>query len=125
MEGRKKRERYTNFTIVVHLLDLDGDRSVHTTQQKAMEHYLNEWVRAGDLIHDVERSIVESNLDDKTKDVMTEFVLEGVIPNHKVDFEAYLSKCEDVCFYYELEMTGEMDLEFLLKWVDLRLCNIS
>ncbi len=101
-EGPVKKVKM--YAIPVHLLDLDGDLTVHCTRKKAIEHYICNWAKGGDM-DQLEERIDDSWLGSDEKNAIKAAMYDGVIPEKdELDFQAYLEECEDVCHYEVLEM---------------------
>lgn len=101
-EGPAKRTKV--YAIPVHLLDLDGDLTVHCTRKKAIQHYIDNWANAGP-IEQLEERIENSFFDTDEKKAIASALYDGVMPDKdQLDFQLYLEHCEDVCHYEVLEM---------------------
>lgn len=101
-EGPVKRVKV--YAIPVHLLDLDGDLTAHSSRSSAIRHYLREWAKCGGM-DELEKRIDDSWLGSDEKNAIKAALYDGVVPDaSELDFQAYLEECEDVCHYEVLEM---------------------
>jgi hypothetical protein len=85
------------------MLTLDGDVSVHTSQKRAMKHYLKHWCTTLDQGSLLER-IDESDSHQAEKSIFRAFIVNGIINANAIDFGEFLERFEDVCFYKVFEM---------------------
>lgn len=103
------------FVVQVHLLNLDGNLSVHTSRERAIMHYKTTWALS--MLDGLDARITNATLSVFTKQYMRHVIFGDLFPIYDikfefVDFEDYLEECEDVCHYQQLEMTGNIDLQF-------------
>lgn len=102
-EGLSKRVKI--YALPVHLLDLDGDLTVHSTRDRAFQHYLHHWVKSEVQVDSLVERIDRSHLYLKERLCAKAAIYDGVIPDKdELDFQEFLELCEDVCHYEILEM---------------------
>lgn len=92
--------------MTVHLLTMDGEYSVHTTQRKAILHYTAIWASSRELYDVIMKRLEDAKLDTATKRFMKRALDGNCLPEEEpeIDFGEYLIQCEDVCFYEQLEL---------------------
>lgn len=92
--------------LMVHLLDMDGDLSAHSTVKMAVEHYIREWGSDKSIMKDLVNRIKHWTAHRQHKAAMLKALKTNDMSQIEEDFplEDFLDCCEDVCHYTELEM---------------------